>query len=71
MAKPTDNAVVNEIKVDPKAIVKQATKFTKLSGADHMTKGLNDLSAADTSGAQESGVKKKRMTSVESIKYPQ
>jgi len=33
-------------------------------------KDTNSLKAAETSGAQESGVKKKRMTAVASIKYP-
>ena len=54
------------IKTPPKGIVKdkKGTPAPKAKKA----KDMNELKAAETSGAQESGVKKKRMTAVASIK---
>jgi hypothetical protein len=54
------------IKTPAKAVVKDKKGMS--APAVKKAKDMKDLKAAETSGAQESGVKKKRMASVASIK---
>ena len=56
------------IKTPAKGIVKN--KPSKPAPAAKKAKDMNQLKAAETSGAEASGVKKKRMTPVASIKKP-
>jgi hypothetical protein len=57
------------IKTPAKGIVKDKTGG-KMSAGNRIKEDFSKKKAAETSGAQESGVKKKRMTKVESIKKP-
>jgi|GEM_PF-2771736 hypothetical protein len=57
------------IKTPTKGIAKNRMKG-KAPPAMKMAKDMKDLKASETSGAQESGVKKKRMTAVASVKKP-
>jgi len=56
------------IKTPAKGIAKD--KAGKAAPAAKKAKDMNQLKAAETSGAEASGVKKKRMTPVASIKKP-
>jgi len=57
------------IKTPAKGVVKDKTGG-KMSAGSKMKADFSKKKAAETSGAQESGVKKKRLTPVPSIKKP-
>jgi len=57
------------IKTPAKGVVKDRTEG-KMSAGNRMKPDFSKKKPAETSGAEESGVKKKRMTKVEAIKKP-
>jgi hypothetical protein len=57
------------IKTPAKGIAKNKASG-KMSAGNRIKDDFSKKKAAETSGAEESGVKKKRMTKVESIKKP-